>query len=54
MIFSHRVRQVKMQSAQPILSGLHDLTVILTMILAIVLAGTVGYFIYAAKAELEP
>jgi hypothetical protein len=43
-----------MQSAQPILQGLHDLTVVLAMILGFVVAGTIGYFVYAANMKLEP
>ena len=43
-----------MQTAQPILQGLHDLTVFLAIILGFVVAGTAGYFYYAAHMKLEP
>ncbi len=41
-------------AAQPILQGLHDLIVVLSIVLGFVLAGTVGYFIYANNMKLEP
>jgi hypothetical protein len=43
-----------MQGAQPILQGLHDMTIILSMVLGFVVAGTIGYFVYAANMKLEP
>lgn len=41
-------------AAQPILQGLHDLVIVLSIVLGAVLAGTVGYFIYASNMKLEP
>jgi hypothetical protein len=43
-----------MQGSQPIIQGLHDLTVVLSIILGFVLAGTICYFIYAKNMTLEP
>lgn len=43
-----------MHGAEPILQGLHDLSVILSVMLAFVVAGTIGYFYYAAHMKLEP
>ncbi len=43
-----------MQLAQPILQGLHELTVVLAVTLGFVIAGTIGYFYYAANMKLEP
>ena len=41
-------------AAQPVLQGLHDLIIVLSIILGVVLALTVGYFIYASNMKLEP
>jgi hypothetical protein len=41
-------------AAQPVLQGLHDLIIVLSITLGFVLAGTIGYFIYASHMKLEP
>ena len=51
---SRRGKAGPMQVAQPILLGLHELTVFLSIALGFVVAGTVGYFFYAANMKLEP
>jgi len=51
---SHRTQGGNpLNSAQPILQGLHDLTIVLSVILGFVVAGTIAYFIYVANMKLE-
>ena len=43
-----------MQLAQAVHQSLYDLTIVLSIMLSAVIAGTVCYFVYASRMELEP
>lgn len=43
-----------MSGADVVIQSLHALIVILSIILGFVVAGTIGYFVYASHMKLEP
>lgn len=43
-----------MSGADVVIQSLHNLIVILSIILGFVVAGTIGYFVYASHMKLEP
>ncbi|MGA7155664.1 MAG: hypothetical protein WBY53_02390 [Acidobacteriaceae bacterium] len=43
-----------MPGSDVVINSLHDLIIIFSIILGVVVAGTIGYFVYASNMKLEP